>query len=447
MLGLFFLTGTALSAEPCSIEILDDENGWPVPLVELRTINNQRFISDNAGVIVIDAPDLLGVKTWFHLRGHGYSVAKDGFGYEGIRMTLQPGKRFTIKVKRKLPAKRLGRITGAGLFAESHKLGQMTDWKDQPVFGCDSVQNAIHENQLFWCWGDTLLSTYPLGRFHTIAATSSVQPLRTFKPPIQLRYNYFLDSNSLPRNVAQMPGEGPTWLDGLVSLKDKDGHEHLVASYSKIKKPMTVYETGLCVWNTEKESFEHYRTIWNETDSSTKHSPDRPFGHACFWVDRQRQHWVLFGDPFPHIRCKATFEAWSNPEHWETLSGTVTIHAANNGKKIIPHRGAVSWNPYRNRWVTIFTQQGGESSLIGELWYAEAESPLGPWENAVHVVTHDHYSFYNPQIHSSFIDEKSPFLLFEATYTRAFSKSHESTPRYDYNQILYRLDFDTLGFD
>ena len=32
MLGLFFLTGTALSAEPCSIEILDDENGWPVPL-------------------------------------------------------------------------------------------------------------------------------------------------------------------------------------------------------------------------------------------------------------------------------------------------------------------------------------------------------------------------------------------------------------------------------
>ncbi|HBU36645.1 MAG TPA: hypothetical protein DEB70_02455, partial [Planctomycetaceae bacterium] len=99
------------------------------------------------------------------------------------------------------------------------------------------------------------------------------------------------------------------------------------------------------------------------------------------------------------------------------------------------------------RWVTIFTQQGGESSLIGELWYAEADSPLGPWENAVHVVTHDHYSFYNPQIHSSFINEKSSFLLFEATYTRAFSKSQESTPRYDYNQILYRLDFDTLGFD
>ena len=59
---LVFLTGIALSAEPCCIEIIDDENGWPVPLVELRTINNQRFISDNAGVIAIDEPDLLGLK-------------------------------------------------------------------------------------------------------------------------------------------------------------------------------------------------------------------------------------------------------------------------------------------------------------------------------------------------------------------------------------------------
>ena len=100
--ALFFFPSIASSVEPCFIEILDDENGWPVPLVELRTINNQRFISDNAGVIAIDEPDLLGLKTWFHLRGHGYSIAKDGFGYEGVRMTLQPGKRITVRVKRKL---------------------------------------------------------------------------------------------------------------------------------------------------------------------------------------------------------------------------------------------------------------------------------------------------------------------------------------------------------
>ena len=104
-----------------------------------------------------------------------------------------------------------------------------------------------------------------------------------------------------------MPGEGPTWLDGLVSLKDQNGREHLVASYSKIKKPMTIYETGLCVWSKAKESFEHYHTLWNDTDSPQKDTQDRPFGHACFWTDLQGQKWVLFGDPFPQVRCRATF--------------------------------------------------------------------------------------------------------------------------------------------
>ena len=94
---MFFFTGIALSAEPCCIEILDDENGWPVPLVELRTINNQRFISDNAGVIAIDEPDLLGLKTWFHLRGHGYSIAKDGFSYEGVRRLFSQVKELLLR--------------------------------------------------------------------------------------------------------------------------------------------------------------------------------------------------------------------------------------------------------------------------------------------------------------------------------------------------------------
>ena len=47
------------AAEPCRVEIVDKENGWPVPLVELRTTHEQRFVSDNAGLIAIDDPDLL----------------------------------------------------------------------------------------------------------------------------------------------------------------------------------------------------------------------------------------------------------------------------------------------------------------------------------------------------------------------------------------------------
>ena len=36
-------------------------------------------------------------------------------------------------------------------------------------------------------------------------------------------------------------------------------------------------------------------------------------------------------------------------------------------------------------------------------------------------------------------------LFFEGTYTKEFARHAAPTPRYDYNQILYRLDLDDPG--
>ena len=75
---------------------------------------------------------------------------------------------------------------------------------------------------------------------------------------------------------------------------------------------------------------------------------------------------------------------------------------------------------------------------------AKTNEKLASWNNAIKVVTHDKYSFYNPQLHPGFTPADSPILLFEATYTRLFSKTTDPTPRHDYNQVLYRLDLDQL---
>ena len=39
---------------------------------------------------------------------------------------------------------------------------------------------------------------------------------------------------------------------------------------------------------------------------------------------------------------------------------------------------------------------------LGEIWYAEADTPLGPWVYARKIVTHEKYSFYNPRHHPMF---------------------------------------------
>jgi hypothetical protein len=60
----------------------------------------------------------------------------------------------------------------------------------------------------------------------------------------------------------------------------------------------------------------------------------------------------------------------------------------------------------------------------------------------VKVLSHNNYAFYNPRLHTEFTAADSSILLFEGTHSKTFANHPEPTPRYDYNQILYRLDLD-----
>jgi hypothetical protein len=78
----------------------------------------------------------------------------------------------------------------------------------------------------------------------------------------------------------------------------------------------------------------------------------------------------------------------------------------------------------------------------GEIWFAEADTPVGPWVYARKVVTHHKYTFYNPAHHPFFDQDGGRLIYFEGTYSDFLSGSPEKTPRYDYNQIMYRLALD-----
>ena len=420
---------------------MEKGSGWPVPLVELRTTHHSRFVTDNAGLIALDAPELMGRETWFDVIGHGYEVPKDGFGKRGVRLKPQPGKTVRVEANRAIIARRLGRITGAGIFAESQRLGLEQDWREPGVFGCDTVQNATYRGRMFWLWGDTTMPNYPLGIFDSTGALTPVQPLTSFEPPVRLRFDYFTNATGKPRGIAPMPGSGPTWVSGCATVPDKTGTQRLVGAYMKIKPPLEIYEWGLCVWNDQINSFEKLRTVWTKSDAAPK-APPVPEGHPVLWKDARGKEWLLFGNPLPALRCPATFEAWQDSSAWEVLKRQESLASATDGKRVKPHSGSIAWNSFRKRWVTVFMEKFGKPSTFGELWYAEADAPTGPWGKAVKILSHDNYTFYNPRIHPEFTPTNSRVLIFEGTYTMQFANKPEPTPRYDYNQILYRLDLD-----
>ncbi len=124
----------------------------------------------------------------------------------------------------------------------------------------------------------------------------------------------------------------------------------------------------------------------------------------------------------------------------KTREALLNLRDVETGQTVLAHGGSVYWNAYRDRWVMIAVESFGSTSFLGEVWYAEADTPLGPWVYARKVVTHNKYSFYNPKQHPMFDKEKGRIIYFEGTYTTTFSGNDNPTPRYDYNQVMYRLD-------
>src|SRR4051812_17667087 len=64
---------------PFAIQIVDEQTGRGVPLVDLKTTSNVHFFTDSAGYAAIDDPAMLSRRVYFWISSHGYEYAADGF--------------------------------------------------------------------------------------------------------------------------------------------------------------------------------------------------------------------------------------------------------------------------------------------------------------------------------------------------------------------------------
>jgi hypothetical protein len=478
------LCAESAGAQPFAIQVVDDQTGRGVPLVELTTVNNIRYVTDSAGVAAVDDASLMGQRVFFHVRSHGYEFAPDGFGMQGRALELTPGGETELKIRRVNIAERLYRVTGGGIYSDSVKLGREVPLTNPllnaGVLGSDSVVNTVFNGRIHWFWGDTNLPQYPLGNFHVPGAVSLLPEEGGLDPSVGVDLQYFVNEKGQAKETCRMPGEGPTWIDGLTVLGD-EGRERLFAHYVKIRPPMETYARGIVEFDPEAQQFRHVRDL--ELESRL-----RPAGHPVR-IPEDGVDYICFAAPFPYTRVRATVEDFLDPGRYEaytclmpgdspdspeiirdaqgraelawrrggipfdyTLTQKLAeegklkpeelpfqLHDSETGKPIRSHGGSLAWNEYRQKWVMIVLEVMG-SSLLGEIWYAEADTPLGPWHDAVKVVTHNDYSCYNPRHHPMLDQQNGRYIYFEGTYTHTFSGTKEQTPRYDYNQIMYRLD-------
>lgn len=487
--------GLDVSRRWAEIRVIDRESKRGVPLVELETVNGLRFVTDNAGRIAFCEPGLLDREVFFHVRSHGYEGPKDGFGFVGVRITPSVGKPVEIEVTRKNIAERLCRLTGEGRFRDTLLLGYPLPLAESSrpglVAGQDSVQAAIHRGKVYWFWGDTQRMSYPLGLFRMAGATTAIPSPNDpgSDPATGMVYDYFIDPQTgFARAMMPLPErpEGVVWVESVFVVPDEAGTQKLVGGYSRRKGLSEALEQGIAVFNDEQQIFESARQL------PLKETWRMPKGPPISYAEDGRQ-WLLFGSPCPNVRVPALLTTVFDPSQYEAFT---CIKAISEGQPLEPdvgsdgrpqwrwqrelpptdsereqlwmkqgrlnpaharfcpavsgsppdriqlHRGSVRWNDYRQKWILIAGQIGGKESFLGEIWYSEADAPTGPFSTAVKVVTHDRQTFYNVVQHSFLDRDGGRTIHFEGTYTNEFSGNPDKTPRYNYNQVLYRLALD-----
>jgi len=82
------------------------------------------------------------------------------------------------------------------------------------------------------------------------------------------------------------------------------------------------------------------------------------------------------------------------------------------------------------------------SAEPGEIWFAEADTPVGPWVTRAESCRTTITTFTTrPSILSSIRTADAGFIS-RAPTPRVSQGRRKKTPRYDYNQIMYRLALD-----
>ncbi len=460
----------ASAADIFTIRVVDEATGRGVPLVELKTVNDISFWTDSAGVVAFNEPGMVGREVFFYVSSPGYEYPKDGFGMRGVRLKTSASGSAEVKIKRVQIAERMYRVTGAGIYRDSVLAGPKPPLREPLlnglVLGQDTVSATPYRGKLYWFYGDTNRLSYPLGNFGGTGAVSELPGKGGLDPSVGVDLTYFTGADGFARPMFPKEefGEGLQWIEGEFTLTI-EGKERMLARVASGTGMEKTREWHLAMWDDDKEHFVKVAR-W---DSIGFHDSSHAF--------KAMVNGATYIYLFPDVRVPARLEALKELKNYEAFTcmtgdkvdrdaagraqyswkagaprqdtsrlvkrGTLKAEESwlrlldiDTGKPLPGGRGSVYWNDYRRRWVMIW------SGAPGEIWFSEADTPTGPWCYARRVLDHGNYNFYNPTQHPFFDQDGGRLIYFEGTYTDSFSGAKSRTPRYDYNQMMYRLALD-----
>ncbi|EFC48129.1 predicted protein [Naegleria gruberi] len=487
-----------------TLQFLDAETRRGIPMVMATSTNEVSYVSDSNGIVLILEPGYENQIIWLKVQCDGYQLVKSD-EFQGISLLYTDDESVKLLMKREQLAERLYRSTGEGIFRESFvahvdvpNVNRETIKErfllNSKVTGQDSVMNAIYKGKYYWFYGDTNSISYYLGNFQASGGFTPVEQLQKFGLSIIPNITYFRNTNGFVKGVAPMQSLNlPTWIHALYVDERQD---EMFATFMKPNQELEITKRGLLKWNDDKEKFDLISEIAFEKFFSFPIDGSHVVAHRK--GVKSLDGWIYFGQPFPLVRTRnyqdlSSYQSYtplkantnsynlSNVQldfnetsgqliyDWKSTTSPISAEQMMNlvlmgkikkeqakfidlidhetGKEIIAHAGTVNFNQFRNKYIMILEQFGDNSSpsILGEIYYSEGETPLGPFKYATKIVSHKFtkHDFYNPSHHVEYDEMGGKVIYFEGTFANTWTNT-APLPRYNYNQQMYRLDIENV---
>jgi len=487
------LAGSVPGPAQCfAIRAVDSVTTRAVPLVKLATSAGDTYWSDSQGMVAYCDPDFVGASVTFTVTSDGYALASGN----SVTVSALAGQSTTVSLVREYPGERLYRVTGQGIYRDSALLGLTTPVASPDinglVMGQDTPSTFVFGGSLYWIWQDTSRPAYPLGNFDSSGATSVLPASGGLSPDLGVNTQYFVGSDGFCRGMVSTTGDpeltsgssAPVWLGQTVNVNDAQSEPHVFGQYyvAASSNPWT----ALAELDPTTSMFDFVSDFASGATVPAGKSAivASAAGSYAYWDNPVRFPATVAGvtnmagyEVFTAYGAGGADASTALPQNadgtlnysWQAGGKVVTqaeiqnAHVAQdqqldghltdiitgagvqvaNGSGDSGFGSSQMWNAYRQRFSAIIQQEYGQT-FLGESWYSEGDTPLGPWVFARKVVTHatSGYTFYNPDIIPFLSEAGGRIVFFDATYTKTYSSAPVATPRYDYNEMMYRIDLD-----
>jgi len=475
------------------IHVVDYDTGRGIPMVEVRAGGRAHHTDSNGLLAYYDASRMLQGTVSCDEQEHvltKFIYASPGYETRAATHRVCHGGSTTIALKRLDVAQRLYRLTGAGIYRDSVILGfeDSSDPYDaapirEPVLnsglvGVDTASAIVFGGKIFWTFGDAKRIG---GRLGNLRGTGAISELDGSSPDLGVDLTYLASANSdfvRPMVPAWAGYPGLAWPVGLTVVDDGAG-ESLFATIAFVRAGIGAlgrYSGGHFVPESELSAaplrpagttfrIQHADGDFVYRQSLIRHRATRsallepavyevftPLCHAeaspvCGTDGVERDldgtpmyRWRAGGAPVTSDHVEAGL---LEPD--EVIFGKLRgIRPKSDGWRVGFDVNQGAYNEFRGRFIrmvpAVQTKPEGISLAI---YYAEADTPMGPWVHARRVLTVPQ-TMYTVS-HLQFFDREDGRIFFVGTHSNSFgfgSLDPPPIPRYEYNQLMHALDLD-----